>query len=139
MVIDKLDYPVFENDWSLMEELQFIGGLSKCGIDSWCSISEYLNNSKSIEELFAHFYTFYYDPLAVSNLVKNNGEADPDPLSVKPPSFDVTKEVMRGFEKSFCIYKNRQITNMPYQDRNIKFRIEEEKINLNINRIERTK
>lgn len=29
MVIDKLDYAIFEKDWSLMDEAQFIEGIMK--------------------------------------------------------------------------------------------------------------
>lgn len=67
MLIDKMDYPVFESDWTLFDELQFWGGLEKCGIDNWHVLSEYLSNVKTIEDLFTHFYTFYYDPLAMGD------------------------------------------------------------------------
>jgi hypothetical protein len=29
MIIDKLDYPVFEKDWTLMDETRFVTGIEK--------------------------------------------------------------------------------------------------------------
>mmetsp|Transcript_24058 Transcript_24058/g.27746 ORF Transcript_24058/g.27746 Transcript_24058/m.27746 type:complete len:126 (+) Transcript_24058:204-581(+) len=70
MFLDKLSYPVFEqDDWTLMDELEFLKGIDQCGIDNWQTLSTELKNTKSIEELFTHFYSFYYNPFEMVNRI----------------------------------------------------------------------
>lgn len=74
MIIDKLDYQVFEQDWTLAEEAQFIKGIENCGIDNWCTLAEHLHYIKNIKELFAHFYTFFYNPLDMATNIGKDSQ-----------------------------------------------------------------
>lgn len=58
-IIDKLDMPLFEPDWTAMEDLALLKGISQSGIDNWIEISEKLN-LKTAADCEAHFYSFYY-------------------------------------------------------------------------------
>jgi hypothetical protein len=105
MIIDKLDYPVFEEDWNLMDETKFITGLEKCGIDNWVTLCSQMNDSKNI---FSHFYTFFYD---ITKLATQSGE---DPISFsKIDNVDESKLLKianDSFVKSCILYANSTVT-----------------------------
>ena len=58
-ILDKLDYPLFDTDWSALEDIYLLKGISMSGIDNWYQISEMLG-TKSPTDWEAHFYSFYY-------------------------------------------------------------------------------
>lgn len=135
MVIDKLDYPVFEKDWSLIDEAQFLQGIESCGLDNWCTVLEYMNNAKNVRDLFAHFYTFYYNPLEIVHSIesmnehKNNGRYNSAGSTIN----------------SLVIYRNPSIKwdmfnlNKDYNHRYLRVNIDQDKLSLNHKKVEKTK
>ena len=72
MIVDNLDFPVFNyEDWNLMDEMDFIKGIEKWGIDNLHALDEALHYRKGVEEMFDHFYSFYYNPFEQVNAVSN--------------------------------------------------------------------
>lgn len=106
MLIDKLDYSIFEDDWNLMEEAQFIKGMFECGIDNWCNLSEHLHNVKNIKELYSHFYSFYYDILAIAE----NSGIYLDNFNKAKCKFEVTaKDAKKMMIDSLLIERNKDM------------------------------
>jgi hypothetical protein len=58
-ILDKLDFPLFEPDWTAHDDITLLKGITSCGIDNWNQISEQLG-LKTPEDCEAHFYSFYY-------------------------------------------------------------------------------
>ena len=57
-IINKMNEPIFTNDWSLADELKLLGGIGRLGIGNWGEISKILGKGKF--ECESHYYTFYY-------------------------------------------------------------------------------
>jgi len=60
MVIEKLDYPLFEDDWLAIEEVLLLDGIASCGLDNWADIANYVG-SKTADECCKHYYSVYYN------------------------------------------------------------------------------
>lgn len=58
-ILDKLDFPLFEPNWTAQDDINLLKGITSCGIDNWNQISEQLG-LKTPEDCEAHFYSFYY-------------------------------------------------------------------------------
>jgi len=59
-VMDRLDYPVFNTNWSAVDELQLLKGISQSGIDNWHEMAENQNTKRKGDECASHFYSFYF-------------------------------------------------------------------------------
>lgn len=57
-VVDKLDFPVFHDDWTFKEELLLLTGIEKFGLDNWGDISNFVRTKPKLL-CEAHFYTFF--------------------------------------------------------------------------------
>jgi hypothetical protein len=58
-VMDRLDYPIFTSDWSAIDDLLLLKGISQSGIDNWAETSEILG-LKTGDECASHFYSFFF-------------------------------------------------------------------------------
>jgi len=67
MILDKLDFPVFDEDFTLSDEAGFITGLNMWGIDNYLTLCENLQHDKDCKDLFVHFYSYYYDIFAMTD------------------------------------------------------------------------
>lgn len=56
-LVDKLDFPIFNSEWTFKEELQLLACIEKFGLDNWNEIS---NSIKSKPKLpcESHYYTY---------------------------------------------------------------------------------
>lgn len=59
-MLDNLQFPLFQADWTAKEELQLLQGVMKCGLGNWKGISELYVKSKTAEDCEEHYFTFYY-------------------------------------------------------------------------------
>lgn len=57
--MDRLDFPIFDYEWTATQEIALLAGISQSGIDNWQKISERLG-LKTPNDCEAHFYSFYY-------------------------------------------------------------------------------
>ena len=67
-IMDKMDYPLFDKDWTAIEDITLLKGISLSGIDNWHQISDTLD-LKNPADCEAHFYSYYYksmeDPIPI--------------------------------------------------------------------------
>ena len=42
-ILDKLDFPLFDPDWTAQDEITLLKGISQSGIDNWVEISDQLS------------------------------------------------------------------------------------------------
>ena len=143
MIIDKLDFPVFEkDDWSLMQEMEFIKGIEKWGVDNWHSLDEYLHNRNGIENLFDHFYSFYYNPFELTNAVENTRKKL---ILDEVTSPEVLRESELNVADSWILYKNPsakpEIPGTYYNsvDRRNRYLMDSQKVEANSKKIEMIK
>jgi len=57
-VINKMEQPIFTEDWSFGDEIKLLGAISRLGIGNWEEISKI--TGKGMFECQSHYYTFYY-------------------------------------------------------------------------------
>ena len=57
-VINKMEEPIFTEDWSFGDEIKLLGGLERLGIGNWEEISKITGKGKF--ECESHYYAFYY-------------------------------------------------------------------------------
>ena len=57
-IINKMNEPIFTEDWTLSEEIKLIGALSYLGIGNWEDVSNILGKGKF--ECKSHYHAFYY-------------------------------------------------------------------------------
>lgn len=50
-VINKLDFPLFDVEWTADEELLLFEGLEKHGFGNWSEIAEFMGTNKTREEV----------------------------------------------------------------------------------------
>ena len=55
----KLDFPLFDHNWTAKEELLMFEGLEKFGFGNWRDISKHMGMSKSHKEIKRHFNSCY--------------------------------------------------------------------------------
>uniref|UniRef100_A0A7S3JP72 Transcriptional adapter 2 n=1 Tax=Euplotes harpa TaxID=151035 RepID=A0A7S3JP72_9SPIT len=58
-ILDRMDFPLFVNDWTAQDEMMLLKGISQSGIDNWPEISQQLG-FKAPSDCEAQFYSFYY-------------------------------------------------------------------------------
>jgi len=58
-IINKLNFPLFDDTWTAEEELLMLEGLEKCGFGNWVDISEHIGGTKSAEEVEKHYDSYY--------------------------------------------------------------------------------
>ena len=57
-IINKMEEPIFTEDWSFGEEIKLLGGLERLGVGNWEEISKITGKGKF--ECESHYYAFYY-------------------------------------------------------------------------------
>ena len=57
-IINKMEEPIFTEDWSFGDEIKLLGGLERLGIGNWEEISKITGKGKF--ECESHYYAFYY-------------------------------------------------------------------------------
>ena len=57
-IINKMEEPIFTEDWSFGDEIKLLGGLERLGIGNWEEISKIIGKGKF--ECESHYYAFYY-------------------------------------------------------------------------------
>ena len=57
-IINKMEEPIFTDDWSFGDEIKLLGGLERLGIGNWEEISKITGKGKF--ECESHYFTFYY-------------------------------------------------------------------------------
>lgn len=70
-VLDKMEFPLFTEDWSLQDELRLLTSIEKLGLDNWEDIAKQMANKGKVE-CESHYYTFYYK----SKIDKSPSRAD---------------------------------------------------------------
>lgn len=95
--MDKLDYSLFTWDWSAVDELQLLKGISISGIDNWVEMAEMLGNKKSGDECASHFYSFYFkskeDPIpCIRDVIAWGRDASTFKIDMKSDEENVAKE-----------------------------------------------
>jgi transcriptional adapter 2-alpha len=58
-VINKLNFPLFVDEWTAEEELYMLEGLEKFGFGNWADISEHVGTDKTKEDLERHYEDVY--------------------------------------------------------------------------------
>ena len=57
-IIDKLNFSIFNSDWTLKEELQLLTCIEKYGLDNWSDIANILKSKPKIL-CESHYYSYY--------------------------------------------------------------------------------
>ena len=57
-VINKMEQPIFTEDWSFGDEIKLLGAIARLGIGNWEEISKITGKGRF--ECESHYYTFYY-------------------------------------------------------------------------------
>ena len=57
-IINKMEEPIFTEDWSFGDEIKLLGSLERLGIGNWEEISKIIGKGKF--ECESHYYAFYY-------------------------------------------------------------------------------
>ncbi len=79
-IVDKLQFPILNSDWSLKEELQLLTCIEKHGLDNWGEVSLVLNKPAIVCE--SHYYTYYL--LSSKNILPDNESVILDKQSIEP-------------------------------------------------------
>jgi len=58
-VINKLNFPLFVEDWTAEEELLLFEALERFGFSSWHDIAEHIGTDKTKEDVEKHYEEFY--------------------------------------------------------------------------------
>lgn len=58
-ILDRMDFPLFDEEWTAQDDVTLLKGISQSGIDNWVEISEQLG-LKTPNDCENHFYSFYY-------------------------------------------------------------------------------
>lgn len=58
-VVNKLNFPLYEDNWTAEEELLLMEGLEKFGFGNWADISEHLGTDKTPDDVQAHYEKIY--------------------------------------------------------------------------------
>ena len=61
-VINKLNFPLFVNDWTAEEELHLFEGLERYGFGIWQVIAVHIGTDKTREDVEKHYEEFYLSP-----------------------------------------------------------------------------
>jgi len=66
-ILDKLEQPVFNDNFALNEEATYVHGILEWGMDNWVTLNSFLENEKDWKDLFNRFYAYYYDIYSFTN------------------------------------------------------------------------
>lgn len=58
-VVNKLNFPLYEDTWTAEEELLLMEGLEKFGFGNWADIAEHLGTDKTADDVAAHYEKIY--------------------------------------------------------------------------------
>lgn len=58
-IINKLNFPLFYENWNAEEELLLLEGLEKFGFGNWNSIAEAIGTDKTKEDVEQHYEEMY--------------------------------------------------------------------------------
>jgi len=58
-VINKLNFPLFCENWNADEELLLLEGLEKCGFGNWLDVAEHIGSDKTKEDCEKHYEDYY--------------------------------------------------------------------------------
>jgi transcriptional adapter 2-alpha len=58
-LVNKLNFPLFVEDWTAEEELLLMEGLERKGFGNWQDIAEMIGNEKTREEIERHYDEVY--------------------------------------------------------------------------------
>lgn len=86
-VIDKLDFSIFNTNWSLKEELELLTSIEKFGLDNWGEVSLIFQN-KPATTCESHYYTYYLSSL--KNVLPNKESVILD-INQDVPSINTNK------------------------------------------------
>ena len=57
--VDKLDFPLFTENWKIIEEYKLLHNLAVLGLNNWEGIKNVIKNKGEVE-CESHYYSFYY-------------------------------------------------------------------------------
>lgn len=57
-IVDNLNFPIFNSEWTLKEEINLLNCIEKFGLDNWGEISAFIR-SKPRVTCESHYYTYY--------------------------------------------------------------------------------
>ena len=60
-VLNRLNFPLFEDNWSAEEEVLLMEGMEKYGFGNWGDIADHLATDKTPEDLVYHYERVYLD------------------------------------------------------------------------------
>lgn len=69
-VVNKLNFPLFDPNWTAEEELLMLEGLEKSGFGNWNDIAELIGSDKTKEDVERHYETYY---LSETSFIPNAG------------------------------------------------------------------
>ena len=69
-VVNKLNFPLFDPNWTAEEELLMLEGLEKSGFGNWNDIAELISSDKTKDDVEKHYETYF---LSESNFIPNAG------------------------------------------------------------------
>lgn len=58
-IIDKMNFPIFNADWTLNDEIQLLNCLEKFGIDNWSEIENFMKKKDKIS-IESHYYNYFF-------------------------------------------------------------------------------
>ena len=58
-VVNKLNFPLFDLNWTAEEELLMLEGLEKCGFGNWNDIAELIGTDKTKDDVEKHYEKYY--------------------------------------------------------------------------------
>ncbi len=58
-VINKLNFPLFIEDWTAEEELLLFEGLERFGFGNWNDIADHIGTDKTKDDVERHYEDFY--------------------------------------------------------------------------------
>ncbi|KAI8909605.1 hypothetical protein EDD86DRAFT_205837 [Gorgonomyces haynaldii] len=91
-VIDALDFPIFERDWGVDEELLLVEGLELYGIGNWEQIADHIGTKNKLE-VGDHYQRVYCNsslwpmPNMTGRIDQENGKR----VKARPPGYTVKK------------------------------------------------
>ncbi|KAF7683450.1 Transcriptional adapter 2 [Astathelohania contejeani] len=117
--IEPLVFPVFEGNWTALDELFFIEALFRHGIGNWADIAEYIN--KSEEDVEEH----YYNILKKKNAYIDEVVADKPITEYSNPTFHSVSTYMplrKDFEVEYEDEYEKRISNIMINENDSTFK-----------------
>ena len=70
-VVDNLNFPIFNSDWNMKEEISLLNCIEKFGLDNWGEIANFIK-SKPRVTCESHYYTYYLK--SIGNVLPSDKE-----------------------------------------------------------------